>query len=163
VFSAASGTDTPIVPLACRRVLAVVQRVSRAAVRVDDELVAAIGRGLLVLVGVAEDDDERDCELVARRIRNLRLFPSERRPLDLALDDVAGEILCVSQFTLLADTRKGRRPSFERAAPPERARPLYERVVELLGARSGRFGAHMAVELVNDGPVTVIVDSRRGR
>ncbi len=144
---------------------AVVQRVARARVSVVDpdggeRAVAAIGRGLLVLAGVARDDTESDCQLLARKIRTLRIFPSDRRPLDRSLVDVGGEILCVSQFTLLADARRGRRPSFEEAAPPERAEVLYGRLCELLGAKSGCFGAHMRVELVNDGPVTIVLDTQ---
>jgi D-tyrosyl-tRNA(Tyr) deacylase len=136
---------------------AVVQRVSRASVSVDGELVAAIGPGLLVLLGIAHDDSERDGEWLADKVRNLRIFPDAAGRMNEPLG--AREVLCVSQFTLYGDARRGNRPSFVAAADPERAERLYDRFCERLGARRGVFGAMMAVELVNDGPVTLIVES----
>jgi D-tyrosyl-tRNA(Tyr) deacylase len=138
-------------------VRAVIQRVSRAAVSVDGELVAAIGPGLLVLLGIAHSDSERDGDWLADKVRNLRIFPDSEGRMNEPLGD--REVLCVSQFTLYGDARKGNRPSFVAAADPARAEPLYERFCERLGARRGVFGAMMAVELVNDGPVTLIVES----
>jgi D-tyrosyl-tRNA(Tyr) deacylase len=132
---------------------ALVQRVTRAAVRVDGGLVSEIGPGLLVLLGVTHDDDERKADKLADKIRALRVFPDADGRMNEALGD--RQVLCVSQFTLYGDTRKGNRPSYVAAAPPERAEPLYERVRERLAAQGGIFGAHMEVELVNDGPVTV--------
>ena len=132
---------------------ALVQRVTRAAVRVDGELVAEIGPGLLVLLGVTHDDDEGTADTLADKIRALRVFPDAAGRMNEPLGD--REVMCVSQFTLYGDTRKGNRPSYVAAAPPELAEPLYERFRERLGARGGIFGAHMEVVLVNDGPVTV--------
>jgi D-tyrosyl-tRNA(Tyr) deacylase len=134
----------------------VVQRVARAAVRVDGAEVAAIGPGLLVLLGVADGDDEATADRLADKLRALRVFADAEGRKNEALGD--REVLCVSQFTLLADTRRGNRPSFTGAAEPERARALYERVCDRLGARRGVFGAHMEVELVNDGPVTLLLE-----
>ena len=135
---------------------ALVQRVSSASVTVDGEVVGAIGPGLLVLLGVRQGDTDADADRVAAKIRALRVFPDA----DGKLNDPLGEreILCVSQFTLYGDTRKGNRPSFAAAARPEQAEPLYERVCEALGAQRGVFGAMMAVELVNDGPLTLLVE-----
>jgi D-tyrosyl-tRNA(Tyr) deacylase len=138
---------------------AVVQRVSQAAVSVDGHEIARIGQGLLVLIGVRSGDTEEHADKLVRKLLALRVFEDADGRMNLALADVGGEILCVSNFTLYADTRKGNRPSFVDAAPPEEAEPLYERVREGLGARGGRFGARMAIELVNDGPVTVIVEA----
>jgi D-tyrosyl-tRNA(Tyr) deacylase len=138
---------------------AVVQRVSQAAVSVDGQEIARIGQGLLVLIGVRSGDTEEQAGKLVRKLLALRVFEDADGRMNLALADVGGEILCVSNFTLYADTRKGNRPSFVDAAPPEEAEPLYERVREGLGARGGRFGARMAIELVNDGPVTVIVEA----
>jgi D-aminoacyl-tRNA deacylase len=137
-------------------VRALVQRVSRAAVRVGGEQVAAIGPGLLVLLGVGHDDDEVIADRLADKLRALRIFEDADGRMNEPLGD--REVLCVSQFTLLADTRRGNRPSFVAAAPPERANELYERVCERLDAQRGVFGARMEVELVNDGPVTIILD-----
>jgi D-tyrosyl-tRNA(Tyr) deacylase len=139
-------------------VRAVVQRVSQAAVSVDGEELARIGPGLLVLLGVRRGDTADQADKLVRKLLALRVFEDGEGRMNLALADAGGEILCVSNFTLYADTRKGNRPSFVDAAPPEEAEPLYERVREGLGAEGGRFGARMAVELVNDGPVTVIVE-----
>ena len=135
---------------------ALVQRVARAAVRVEDEEVAAIGPGLLVLLGVGHDDDEALADRMAAKLRALRIFEDAEGRMNEPLGE--REVLCVSQFTLLADARKGNRPSFVAAAEPERAQQLYERVCEALGAQRGVFGARMAVELVNDGPVTILLD-----
>ena len=135
---------------------ALVQRVSQAAVDVEGERVAQIGPGLLVLLGVRDDDTEADADRIAAKVRALRVFPDA----DGKLNEPLGErqILCVSQFTLYGDTRKGNRPSFVAAARPELAEPLYERVCEALGAERGVFGAMMEVELVNDGPLTLLVE-----
>lgn len=135
------------------------QRVSRARVDVDGACVGAIGRGLLVLVGVAPGDTLDDVAWMAGKIASLRIFPDEAGRMDRSVRDVGGGILVVSQFTLYGDASRGRRPGFSAAAHPDVARPLVERLVERLGAASGRFGADMAVELVNDGPVTILLDS----
>jgi D-aminoacyl-tRNA deacylase len=136
---------------------ALVQRVSRAAVRVASELIAAIGPGLLVLLGISTQDDAPTAERLAEKVRALRVFEDAEGRMNEALGD--REILCVSQFTLYGDTRRGNRPSFVAAAPSDRAEPLYERFCEQAGARRGVFGAHMAVELVNDGPVTLLLEA----
>ena len=146
---------------------AVIQRVTSARVRVGDTLIGEIGAGLLVLVGVCRKDSEADAKYVASKIRDMRVFDGEGgKPMDRSVVDVGGAVLVVSQFTLYGDMRKGRRPSFDEAAPPEVARALYEAVVrELQAAKvpvaTGQFQAMMHVELVNDGPVTVLVDSTR--
>jgi D-tyrosyl-tRNA(Tyr) deacylase len=143
---------------------AVVQRVSRARVTVAREAVAEIGAGLCVLVGVAEADGEGEAIRLADKVARLRIFENDLGKFDLSLLDTGGEALVVSQFTLVADTGKGNRPSFSSAAPPERAEPLYEAfcaALEAEGVRVGRgvFGARMDVELVNDGPVTIILEA----
>jgi D-aminoacyl-tRNA deacylase len=138
-------------------VRALVQRVSRAAVRVGGETVGAIGPGLLVLLGVTHDDDEAICDRLADKVAALRVFPDADGRMNEPLGD-AREVLVVSQFTLYGDARKGNRPSYVAAAPPERAEPLYERFADRLGAARGVFGAMMEVELVNDGPVTLLVE-----
>ena len=135
---------------------ALVQRVSSASVAVDGERVAAIGPGLLVLLGVREGDTEADADRLAAKVRALRVFDDSEGRMNEPLGD--REVLAVSQFTLYADTRKGNRPSFVEAAPPELAEPLYERFCDAVGAKRGVFGARMAVELVNDGPVTILLD-----
>ena len=135
---------------------ALVQRVSRAEVRVDGAVTGAIGPGLLVLLGVGHDDDESIADRMAAKLRALRIFDDADGRMNEALGD--REVLCVSQFTLMADTRRGNRPSFVDAAPPEQANRLYERVCDALGAQRGVFGAHMEVELVNDGPVTILLE-----
>ena len=132
------------------------QRVARAAVRAGGEEAAAIGPGLLVLVGVGHDDDEALAERMADKLRALRIFEDADGRMNEPLG--AREVLCVSQFTLLGDARKGNRPSFVAAARPDQAERLYERVCDRLGARRGVFGARMEVELVNDGPVTILLD-----
>ena len=135
---------------------ALVQRVSRAAVLVDGERVAAIGPGLLVLLGVTHDDREATADRLADKVRALRVFPDAEGRMNEALGD--REVLCVSQFTLYGDARKGNRPSYVAAARPEHAEPLYERFCMRLRAQRGVFGAHMEVELVNDGPVTLLLE-----
>ena len=135
---------------------ALVQRVSRAAVRVDGTAVAALGPGLLVLIGVTHDDTEAGCDRLADKLRALRIFDDADGRMNEALGD--REVLCVSQFTLYGDVRKGNRPGFTDAARPEFAEPLYARFCDRLGARRGVFGAHMEVELVGDGPVTLLVE-----
>jgi D-tyrosyl-tRNA(Tyr) deacylase len=144
---------------------AVVQRVSRAEVSVGGKCLGKIGPGFAVLLGVARDDTEADAEFIADRILGLRVFADAAGKMNLALGAVGGELLAISQFTLLADTSGGRRPSFINAAPPELALPLYEHFISLVRARgvkveTGEFGAHMELALINDGPVTIILDSR---
>ena len=134
---------------------ALVQRVGRAAVRVDGDEVAAIGPGLLVLLGIHRDDGEAQADRLADKVRALRIFDDAEGRMNEPLGD--REVLCVSQFTLYGDVRKGNRPSYVEAAPAETAEPIYERFCERLGAKRGRFGARMAVELVNDGPVTLLL------
>jgi D-tyrosyl-tRNA(Tyr) deacylase len=133
-----------------------VQRVSRAAVRVDGEEVAAIGPGLLVLLGVTHDDTDADADRLAAKVLALRIFPDEEGRMNTPLGD--REVLCVSQFTLYGDARRGNRPSFVAAAPGETAERLYERFCDATSARRGVFGAYMEVELVNDGPVTLLLE-----
>ena len=135
---------------------ALIQRVSSASVRVDGETVGAIGGGLCVLLGVGPGDDDACCDRLAEKVRALRIFDDSEGRMSEALGE--RELLCVSQFTLYASTSKGNRPSFTGAAPPELAEPLYERFCEQLGAERGRFGAAMEVELVNDGPVTLMLE-----
>jgi D-tyrosyl-tRNA(Tyr) deacylase len=137
---------------------ALVQRVSRASVSVDGQLISQIGPGLLVLLGITHDDTEEAADWLADKVRALRIFADADGRMNEPLGD--REVLCVSQFTLYGDARKGNRPSYVAAAPPEQAEPLYERFCERLGARRGVFGALMAVELTNDGPVTLLVESR---
>jgi D-aminoacyl-tRNA deacylase len=136
---------------------ALVQRVSRAAVRVGGELRAEIGPGLLVLLGVGAEDDVAGADRLAGKVRALRVFPDAAGQMNEALGE--REILCISQFTLYGDTRRGNRPSFIAAARPEHAEPLYERFCAQARAERGVFGAHMEVELVNDGPVTVLLEA----
>ena len=139
-------------------VRALVQRVKSATVTVDDRPVAEISRGLLVLLGVRRGDTAEAADRLARKLLALRVFEDDAGRMNLSVEDVGGELLVVSQFTLYGDARKGNRPSYVEAAPPEEAEPLYERVVAALGARGGSFGAHMEVALVNDGPVTLLVE-----
>ncbi len=143
---------------------AVLQRVERASVRVEGVVRGEIGPGLLVLLGVAAGDSAAEAERLAGKVARLRIFENEDGRFDRSLLDAGGAALVVSQFTLLADTSKGNRPSFTAAAPPEQAEPLYERFCEALGAlgvpvETGVFGARMQVELVNDGPVTIVLES----
>jgi len=145
----------------------VIQRVSRASVRVDDEIVGAIGAGLLVLVGLEVDDGEEQIEKAARRIATLRVFEDDAGRMNRGLDEIGGAVLAVSQFTLAGSIRKGRRPSFDGAMPGRQAEPLFDRFVALLRGHgveveTGVFGAMMAVELVNDGPVTLLWESGVG-
>jgi D-aminoacyl-tRNA deacylase len=138
---------------------ALVQRVSEAAVSVDGEEVARIGPGLLVLLGVRRGDGLEEADRLARKVLALRVFEDAEGKLNRSVGESGGQVLCVSQFTLYGDVRKGNRPSFVDAAPPQDAEPLYERVRSALGALGGVFGAHMAVALVNDGPVTLLVEA----
>lgn len=145
---------------------AVVQRVSRAEVAVEGQTIASIGRGLLALVSFGPDDTEKDLEYMAGKIIGLRIFEDEEGRMNLALADAGGELLVVPNFTIHGDCRKGRRPSFSGAAPPDLASSLFDRFAELAArggvpVQTGRFGAHMHVSLVNDGPVTLLLDSRR--
>jgi D-aminoacyl-tRNA deacylase len=137
-------------------VRALIQRVTRAAVRVEGAQVAAIGPGLLVLLGVTHADTPADADRIADKIRALRVFPDAEGRMNEPLDD--REVLCISQFTLYGDTRKGNRPAYVAAARPELAEPLYERFRARLDGQGGVFGAHMEVELVNDGPVTLLLE-----
>ncbi len=144
---------------------ALLQRVARAAVSVDQEVIGSIDRGLVVLLGVGKGDSEADAHYLAQKIASLRIFPDEAGKLNLSVSDIGGGILVVSQFTLLADARKGRRPSFVDAAPPEEAEPLFEKFVSYLretGLRieTGRFRVRMLVEIHNEGPVTIMLDSK---
>lgn len=146
---------------------AVLQRVSEAAVEVSGEPVAGIGRGLLVLLAVEKGDDDEELAWTARKIGELRIFQDEERKMNRSVSETGGEVLLVSQFTLAADVRKGRRPSFDKAEGPERAEALLKRLAGMLGSgglvvKMGRFGAHMRVRLVNDGPVTIILEKRPG-
>jgi D-tyrosyl-tRNA(Tyr) deacylase len=138
---------------------ALVQRVSSASVSVGGERVAAIGPGLLVLLGIRHGDGEHEADHIVRKLLALRIFEDDDGRMNRSVTDVGDEVLCVSQFTLYGDARKGNRPSFVEAARPEEAEPLYERVRQGLHAQGGRFGARMQVELVNDGPVTLLVES----
>lgn len=145
---------------------AVVQRVSRASVKVDNEITGEIRLGLLVLLGVGEDDGESDAGHLAEKIAGLRIFEDDAGKMNLSVADVGGAVLAVSQFTLFGDVRRGKRPSFDAAARPERARELYEYFVarvRTLGLRceTGRFQAMMEVELINSGPVTILLDSKK--
>ncbi len=143
---------------------AVVQRVAYASVEVEGEVIGRIGPGLLVLLGVARGDTEAEAKWLAHKIANLRIFPDAEGKMNLSLLKTGGGVLAVSQFTLHGDVRRGFRPSFVRAAPPEVAEPLFDRFVALLReegvaqVETGRFGAHMHVELLNDGPVTILLD-----
>ena len=144
---------------------ALLQRVTGASVSIGGEVVGRIGRGLVVLVGVASGDTDKDINYLVQKMVNLRIFPDEDGRFDLSALDIRGELLLVSQFTLLADTRKGRRPSFVGAAPPDEAEKLFGRFVEQaratgLRVETGRFRQYMQVEIHNDGPVTILLDSR---
>jgi len=146
-------------------VKALLQRVTGASVSIGGEVVGRIGRGLVVLVGVASGDTDKDINYLVQKMVNLRIFPDEDGRFDLSALDIRGELLLVSQFTLLADTRKGRRPSFVGAAPPDEAEKLFGRFVEQaratgLRVETGRFRQYMQVEIHNDGPVTILLDSR---
>jgi len=164
-----TGSVVPICVLLCyarKTMRAVVQRVSRAQVIVANEVVGKIGPGLLVLLGVAKTDTRTDAEYLAAKITGLRIFEDEKGKMNLSLAETHGAVLAVSQFTLFGDVRKGKRPSFDQAAPPQIARSMYEYfVAEIrksgLTCETGRFQAMMQVELVNDGPVTILLDSAR--
>ena len=145
---------------------AVVQRVTRASVKVNDEFTGKIAEGLLVLLGVAQDDAESDADYLAAKIAGLRIFEDQEGKMNRSVVDIGGAILAVSQFTLFGDVRRGKRPSFDAAARPERAQALYEYFVERIRAlglqcETGRFQAMMEVELINQGPVTILLDSRK--
>ena len=144
---------------------AVIQRVTRASVSIGGERITQIDRGLMVLVGIAKGDTENDAHYLVEKITNLRIFPDKEGKLNLSLRDIDGELLAVSQFTLLADTRKGRRPSFIQAAQPDEAEVLFKHFVALsqatgLKTETGRFQQHMLVEIHNDGPVTITIESK---
>ncbi|MBR4081057.1 MAG: D-tyrosyl-tRNA(Tyr) deacylase [Clostridia bacterium] len=144
----------------------VIQRVTRASVTVGEELVGQIGRGYMILIGVSAEDTDKDLRYMAEKVPNLRIFEDEAGKMNLSIKDVGGEILAVSQFTLYGDARGGRRPSFSTAARPEQANALYEQLVKAWRAQgihveTGRFRAEMQVSLVNDGPVTMLMDSTK--
>ncbi len=145
--------------------MGLVQRVDRASVTVDGSVVSSIGRGMLILLGVHREDTERDLELLSRKCTGLRIFPDEEDRMNRSILDIGGEILVVSQFTLFGDVRRGLRPYFGDAALPEKADEFYRQFMELLArsgipVRGGVFGAHMHVDLLNDGPVTIPIDTR---
>jgi len=145
---------------------AVVQRVTSSKVLVGDETVGSINRGLLVLLGVTDDDTSKDVDYMVDKIVNLRIFEDENGKMNLSVRDIEGDLLVVSQFTLYGDCRKGKRPSFTNAAKPELANKLYEEFVEIakqheLRVQTGQFQAHMLVDISNDGPVTMLIDSRK--
>ena len=143
----------------------VIQRVSEASVKVNNEITGEISKGLLLLVGIEENDEKEDAEWLSKKILDLRIFSDEEGKMNCSVKDIYGEILCVSQFTLIADYKKGNRPSFIKAAKPEKAVPLFEYFKGLikssgLKTESGIFGADMKVSLLNDGPVTIVMDSK---
>ncbi len=143
----------------------VIQRVSEAHVQVDGATVGAINHGLMLLVGIQEDDEKTDADWLVQKILNLRIFGDQHGKLNLSVQDISGEILCISQFTLIAEYRKGNRPSFIRAAKPDKAIPLFDYFKEEIArsglkTASGIFGADMKVSLLNDGPVTIVMDSK---
>lgn len=145
--------------------IAVLQRVSSGSVSVDDSVVGEIGPGLVILLGVMGDDEAKDIDVLVNKISKLRIFNDENEKMNLSIQDVNGSALVVSQFTLCADTRKGRRPSFVHAAPPEKGKTFYEKFMDGLKQNgihvdSGEFGAMMNVSIQNDGPVTIVLDSR---
>ena len=145
---------------------AVIQRVLEASVKVNNEITGQIGQGFLVLLGIETDDEPEDLNWLAQKIANLRVFNDENAQMNKSLSDVEGKILLISQFTLFAQTKKGNRPGFTRAAKPDKAVPLYEQMIEELGkltgtkVETGIFGADMQVSLINDGPVTILIDTK---
>ena len=143
---------------------AVIQRVSEASVKVDGKIVGEIEKGLMLLIGIDEQDEKTDANWLIQKILNLRIFGDENEKLNLSVKDISGEILCISQFTLIADYKKGNRPSFIKAAKPDKAIPLFDYFKEEIAksglkTESGIFGADMKVSLINDGPVTIVMDS----
>ncbi|HHZ03186.1 MAG TPA: D-tyrosyl-tRNA(Tyr) deacylase [Tissierellia bacterium] len=145
---------------------AVVQRVKSANVKIDNKIVGEIEQGILLLLGIEDTDEEKDLEYMIEKVPNLRIFEDEEGKMNKSLLDIKGSILVISQFTLLADARKGRRPSFTAAAPPEKAIPMYEKFIKSMKEKNivtetGEFGADMAVQLINDGPVTILLDSKK--
>jgi len=143
---------------------ALIQRASEASVKTYDKSLGKISKGLLILLGVTHTDVESNCDYLVEKIINLRIFEDDKEKMNLSLLDIKGEILCVSQFTLFADVKKGRRPSFIDAAKPEQARELYNKFIQKLGStglkvEQGEFGAHMYIDFVNDGPVTIMLDT----
>jgi len=145
---------------------AVLQRAGESMVEADGEVVGKITKGLVVFVGIEKDDEEDDCKYIADKIAGLRIFEDNEGKMNLSLEEVGWEILCISQFTLFGDCRKGRRPSFIKAAAPEKANHLYNRICEILSGRGlkvekGKFQAMMKVKVLNDGPVTILLDSRK--
>lgn len=144
----------------------VVQRVKSANVKVDNNIIGEINHGILLFLGVEDDDEEKDLEYMCDKVPNLRIFEDEEGKMNKSLIDVEGSLLVISQFTLLGDARKGRRPSFSDAARPEKAIPMYESFIERMkhiniNTQAGEFGADMKVELINDGPVTILLDSKK--
>jgi len=145
---------------------AVVQRVKSASVRVDEKIIGSIEHGIMLLLGIEDTDEEKDLEYMCEKVPNLRIFEDEKGKMNRSLLDVGGSILVISQFTLLGDARKGRRPSFIAAAQPEKAIPMYEKYIaemkeKNIFTQTGEFGADMKVELINDGPVTILLDSKK--
>lgn len=145
---------------------AVVQKVSSSKVTVDGEIIGKIDQGLMVLLGVTHDDTSKDVDYMVDKVTNLRIFEDEEGKMNLSLKDIGGDVLAVSQFTLYGDARRGRRPSFSDAARPEVANPLYEEFIEKvktqgINVETGKFGAHMMVDLTNDGPITILLESRK--
>ena len=144
----------------------VVQRVRNSKIKVNEEIIALMEKGLLVYLGISKNDTERDIEYLADKVSNLRIYPDQNGKMNLSINEIGGEILVISQFTLYGDLRKGRRPSYDMAAPPQKAEEFYLSFVETLRSKglkvfTGQFRAHMEVESLNDGPVTVLIDSEK--